>query len=125
MQHVILAFVGDLPAREFETGNAGGGDYPCHCGRHSDCFTKPSQLFLDPPYNSLQQRISLINKTSNPQEGVYPDKMKVSSVKSCKFAKCGDWYLNPEACQYWSAQRLGEFSFLFYRMVLKHNYLFP
>ena len=84
------------------------------------CFTKPSQLFLDPPYNCLQQRISLINKTSNPQEGVYPDKMKVSSVKSCKFAKYGDWYLNPEACQYWAAQHLGEFAFLFDRRVLKH-----
>ena len=43
--------------------------------------------------------------------------MKVSSVKSCKFAKYDDWYLNPEACQYKAAQRLGEFAFLFDRRV--------
>jgi hypothetical protein len=71
--------LGDLPARQFESGNNIGGHYPCPCGISVDESGDIVELLKPGRYLTLQSRYDEASSISpTEQDGsIYVNKMKV------------------------------------------------
>ena len=58
----LLPSSGDLPARELESGQQGGGEYRCPCGIAPE--RAPSNPLDDGKYVSIRARVETANKLS-------------------------------------------------------------